>query len=66
MVFSTTFSNISVTVSFIGGGNRSDRRKPQPALGPFVVFLSQGFLNCLAFKAMAMRVSDDGYSRIAS
>jgi hypothetical protein len=27
-VFNTTFNNISVTVSFIGGGNQSTQRKP--------------------------------------
>ena len=28
MMFNATFNNISVTVSFIGGGNQSTRRKP--------------------------------------
>jgi len=28
MVFNATFNNISVAVSFIGGGNRSTQRKP--------------------------------------
>jgi hypothetical protein len=54
MVFNATFNNISVAVSFIGGGNQKNRRKPptcRKSLTNFISDLRQvdGFLHVLQY-----------------